>query len=221
VSLSILDRWRGHDLLLREGGLWDGNQAWPDFAAWCSEHRGRRCRLWLSSALLHELVCDRTLPLADDAAALAWARPVLQHYHGDAALAWPLAAWQQGRRRGVSALHGVSLDDVRSAAQRAGVRLQAVMPWWSLLLQQALRRHRALRGPQAQLLVMEGDRIAALGLEQGRLAQLELRRLDTGATDMLAPWCGTSTLPTLLLGRSGPGPLNAGSGPEWLTGAPA
>lgn len=234
MSPSMLDavraRWRSHDLLLREGeaaGLWDGTQAWPDFAAWCQAHRGRRCRLWLSQALLHELVCDAALPLRDDAAVLAWARPLLQHYHGDAALAWPLAAWQQGRRRGVSVLHGASLDGLRSTAQAAGVQLQAVRPWWSLLLQRAVQGHRTLRGAHAQLLVLEGDRIAALRLERGALAALELRRLDTTAAEMLAPWLGAGAPPTLALGYGsrlgwpGPGRLDAHDGAEWLTGAPA
>lgn len=220
MSPSMLERWRHHGLLLREGSLWDGTRAWPDFAAWCNAHSGGRCRLWLSSALLHELVCDPGLPLADDAAALAWARPLLQHYHGDAALAWPLAAWQQGRQRGVSALHGASLDTLRSSAQQAGVRLLAVKPWWSLQLQQALRQHRALRGPQARLLIAEDARVAVLGLERGRLTQLELRRLDPQADDKLAPWRAEDTTPTLLLGRNGPGPLDTG-GSDWLSGAPA
>ncbi len=225
MSPSMLERWRSHDLLLHAGGLWDGARAWPDFAAWRGAQRGRRCRLWLSSVLLHELVCDPALPLRGDAAALAWARPLLQHYHGEAALAWPLAAWQQGRRRGVSALHGASLDTLRSDAGRAGVRLLAVQPWWALLLQRALRRHRALRGPQAQLLLVEGACLTALGLEHGQLARLEVRRLDIAAADMLAPWAGAAAPPTLALGlghaAGAPGALDGSAGGAWLAQAPA
>ncbi|MBC7940296.1 MAG: hypothetical protein H7Z19_11120, partial [Chitinophagaceae bacterium] len=85
MSLSMFEPWRLHHLLLAETGLWDGATLHADFAAWCSARGGQRCTLWLSSACLFELVCEPDLPLADDAAALAWARGVLQHYHGEAA----------------------------------------------------------------------------------------------------------------------------------------
>lgn len=190
-------------LLLGDGGLWDGHRQWPSFDAWCTAHPRHACRLWLASALLHELVCDEGLPLADDGAVLAWARPLLQHYHGDAALAWPLAAWQQGRRRGVSVLQGVSLDALRAAAEGSGVRLLGVAPWWSLVLRRALKRHAALRRGDTRLLVVEGRCMAVIGLHDGTVHQLELRRLQAAQPAALGRW---------LLDSAGPAPLAIGYG---------
>lgn len=195
----MLERWRTHHLLLAEAGLWDGQALHADFAAWCSAHAGRGCTLWLSAACLLELVCETGLPLADDQAALVWAQRLLQHYHGDAAAAWPLAAWQQGEVRGVSALHGVDLQDLRGIAQRHRVRLQAVKPWWSLVLALALRRHRALRQGRTRLLVVEGARVMAVDLDQARVTALSQRRLDAaepGALQALAAAQG----PTVAVG---------------------
>jgi hypothetical protein len=186
---AFLQRWRGRPLLLREQDLWDGSRAWPGFDSWCAAHAGMACTLWLSTPLLHELVCEPDLPLASDTAALAWAQALLQHYHGDAALAWPLAAWQQGRRRGVSVLHGASLDSLRATAARHQVRLLAARPWWAQVLRLALQRHRALRHQQARLLVLEGTRLAVLELQRGQLAGLSLRRLEAATPQALLQWC--------------------------------
>jgi hypothetical protein len=114
----------------------------------------------------------------------------LQHYHGDAAAGWPLAAWQAGRRQGVSALHGVALDSLQSAADRAGVRLLGVAPWWARVLQQAAGHHARLRAGAARLLVVEGAHITALSLDEGRLGAIELRRLEEASTAALARWNG-------------------------------
>lgn len=199
MSPSMPERWRVHDLLLQRDALWQGERRWPGFEAWCAEHPRRRCRLWVSAALLHELVCDPALPLRDDAAALAWARPLLQHYHGEAAAGWPLAAWRQGRQRGVSALHGLGLQPLQACAASAHVRLLGISPWWSLQLQQALARHRALRAAQARLVVEEGGLLALLDLRRGRLVGLTLRQPDPRQWQGLAPAAGDTACPTLAL----------------------
>lgn len=212
MSPPMFDRWLARPLLLHAAGVWDGQQAWPGFDAWCEQHAGRRCTLWLSTSMLLELVCPGELPLADDRAVIEWARPLLQHYHGPAAAGWPLAAWQQGRRRGVSVLHGTALAALQASAQRARVRLAGVRPWWSLVLRRALRRHAELRATQARLLVIEVDRLAVLSLEQGRLAGLEVRRLDGPAPAALQAWCDDG-VPTLAVGYGlhgkPPAPINA------------
>ncbi|MFA6262766.1 MAG: hypothetical protein WC760_15005 [Bacteroidia bacterium] len=224
-------RWLPVSLLLGDNGLWDGHRHWPSFNAWCEANPRRACRLWLASTLLRELVCDEALPLADDAAVLAWARPLLQHYHGEAALAWPLAAWQQGRRRGVSALQGVSLAVLRNAADDAGVRLLGVAPWWSLVLRRALKRHAALRRGSARLLIVEGPCVAVIGLEVGSIKQLELRRLQAAEPDALSQWLQDSAGPPPLAVGYGlaAGPVigidfaetltGAAPSPRWLQGA--
>ncbi len=185
---GLLARWRTAPLLLRSDGVWDGRQHWSSFEHWCQAHPQRRCTLWLSSHLLHELVCDADLPLHDDPAVLAWAQPQLQHYHGEAAATWPLAAWQQGRRRGVSALHGLPLQTLQDSASRHRVRLAAVRPWWSLVLPLALRQHAALRAVQARLLVVEGVGVTVLDLCRGQVTGLALRRLDDATPRALADW---------------------------------
>lgn len=235
IAGRFLQRWRSTSLLLRREGPWDGRQSWSSFEHWCQAHPKRRCTLWLSSHLLHELVCDADLPLRDDHAVLAWAQPQLQHYHGEAAAAWPLAAWQQGRQRGVSVLHGVSLQAVQATAAQHGVRLVAVRPWWSLVLPLALRRHQALRGAQARLLVVEGDGVAALALRRGQVSGLALRRLDAATAPALAEWLaeqpgavGSAVAIGYGLGAGPVAGLQAAEGlaaaapaSRWLNGAPS
>ncbi len=189
LAAQWLARFRLAPLLLRSEGVWDGLQAWPGFDAWCEAHGGQSCALSVSSALLHELVCDVDLPLADDPAALAWARPLLQHFHGDAAQGWPLAAWQDGPTRGISALHGVRLDGVLSSARQHGVRVLAVRPWWARVLQLSLKRQPALRQGPARLLVLEGQGLTELVLREGQVMGVQIRRLDEATSPALRAWC--------------------------------
>ncbi len=189
---------------MHRAGVWDGRHAHVSFDDWCRAHPGVRCTLWLSSAWLFELVGEPGLPLADDKATLAWARGVLMHYEGEAAAGWPLASWQQGAVRGVSALRGIALTELRASASRARVRLQAVKPWWSLVLPRALQAHPPLRRGPARLLVVEGHSLTAIDLVDGRLAALALRRLDAAAPAPLQAWTSTEAKaaagPTLAVG---------------------
>lgn len=187
-----LARFRIAPLLLRRDGVWDGHQAWSGFEAWCSANAGRSSSVALSSALLHELVCDADLPLADDAATLAWARPLLLHLHGDVAQGWPLAAWQDGATRGVSVLHGVSLRALNETARAHGIRLLALRPWWALVLHRALHRQPALQRGAARLLVLEGCCVTDLALQDGCVSALQIRRLDEATHEALDAWCAAS-----------------------------
>lgn len=190
-------------LWLGPGGLWDaGATAWPQrrgpvqapqhhagLADWCQGRRGQAARLWLSGHWLHEVLVDARLPLADDAALLAYARGLLQHYHGDAAAAWPLAAWRAGGARGVSALHGVPLAPLRAAARQAGVALRSVQPAWAAALAAARRRAPLLaRAPAARLLVVEGDQFSQIDLAGGRITALQQRRLAAPTWAALQAW---------------------------------
>ena len=163
-----------------------------DWPAWCQAHAGRSVRLWLGASLTHELALAPDLALGDDPALLAYARPLLQHYHGEAAAHWPLAAWRcgaglQAPQRGVSALHGVDLVALQAAAGQAGVRLQAVQPGWSAAL--ALARVPALAvASQAQLLVVEGPLLTQLHTRHGQLLQLQRRRLPQAHWAALQAW---------------------------------
>ena len=153
------------------------------FDAWCQAHPGAACELALSSWLLHELLLDAALPLADDPARLVYARGLLQHYHGDEAAEWPLAAWQLAGRHGVSALHGLRLPALQHSARQAGVVLRAVRPWWSLAL--ALARPPAtLKAPPAalwRLLVVDGSLVTQIDLVHGTLDRLQNRCLSAAA----------------------------------------
>lgn len=186
-----------HALWLGPQGLWDygARPGWrrpaaepaapvrhASFDAWCQVHPGAACELVVSSWLLHELLLDRALPLADDPARLAYARGLLQHYHGDEAADWPLAAWQVAGRHGVSALHGLRLTALQRSACQAGVVLRAVRPWWSVALAIVRQRLRSLDAAAAgHLLVVDGGLVTQIELVGGSLDRLENRRL--GAAD--------------------------------------
>jgi len=185
-----------HGLWLGDGGVWDFGPlpGWQPFGArpalrgaplhhtsfeaWGQAHAGRACTVVLSGWLVHELLLDPELPLADDRARLAYARGVLQHYHGDAALQWPLAAWQAAGRRGVSALHALSLHTLQAQARQAGVGLRAVRPWWSVALALALQQRPTLASAEAaRLLVVDGRLVTQIDLARGGLVGLQQRRL--------------------------------------------
>lgn len=184
----LLARWRTQPLLLGEAGLWDGRQWHAGLEGAFATLRGRRVMLWLSSSVIVETPCPDGLPLADDAAALEWARGVLLHYHGEAAAGWPLAAWQAAQRRGVSAWRTPSLAAVRETAQAAGVHLAGVRPWWPAVLRQALRRDATLaRGP-ARLLLAEGTCLTTLDLADGEPDDVQVRRLAAASGAALAAW---------------------------------
>ena len=205
--------WRGppHALWLGRNGLWDygARPGWrrpaapaptvptpyaptppapvrhASFDAWCQAHPGAACELAVSSWLLHELLLDAALPLADDPARLVYARGLLQHYHGDEAAEWPLAAWQVAGRHGVSALHGLRLPALQHSARQAGVVLRAVRPWWSLAL--ALARPPVMptapAAPAAlwRLLVVDGSLVTQIDLVHGALDRLQNRCLSAAA----------------------------------------
>lgn len=177
-----------------DSGLWHaGDQAaptrWDGLADWCAAHPGARARLWLSAWWVVDVLVDGALPLHDDAALLAYVRPLLQHYHGDQAAPWPLAAWQAGAARGVSALHGLPLAELQATAARHGVHLQAVQPWWARALKMALRQQPALaREAAAQLAVVEGRLVTRLDLRRGALVGLQQRRLSQATPAALQAW---------------------------------
>ena len=185
-----------HALWLGPSGLWDfgpmpswrpwappatgsaGPRRHASFDSWCRAMPGQGCQLVLSAWLLHELLLDPALPLADDTARLRYARGLLQHYHGGAAAQWPLAAWHAGGQRGVSALHALSLPALQTSARQAGVALRMVRPWWSLALALAQQQLPALAAADsARLLVVDGLLLTQIDLAHGRLRQLQQRRL--------------------------------------------
>ena len=158
------------------------------------------------------------LPLADDAALLRYARGVLQHYHGDAAAGWPLAAWQAAGARGVSALHAVALDSLQASLRSAGVALRSLRPAWCQALAVAARQQPALlQGHNTRLLVVEGARLTQLDLAQGRLVGLQHRRLAQASLAALTDWVADHPVPLCLaVGHGLAAPLTAVDRPAGL-----
>lgn len=174
-----------HSLLLGHTGLWDAGSARAPyriakrcerFDGWCESNPGRVCDVWLSSTLVHELVCDPALPLATDTALVALARSAFTQRYGDAALAWALMPWSTQGQQGVSAIHGVDLGRLALVARQHRVRLNALKPRWVRVLALTLDRLPALRAiPQAWLVIVEGPVVNALRLHRGSLSEVEVR----------------------------------------------
>ncbi len=140
--------------------------------------------LVLSEHLLTPLVAepDLALPHADDLR--AHAAQVLAHYHGPAALAWPLAPWAQGhgagRRGGAWALsqaepwHAltVPLRTARPAAWAALAAVRAEDGAWA-------------RAPHAALAWVEAQLLCWMTLEAGVLQTVRHLRLADATPDAL------------------------------------
>lgn len=175
-------------LLLTADTLWDAaeGKSHDGFGAWCRAHAGQACELWVGAALLSDLVCEPGLPLRVPAARAAWARRVLQHYHGEAAAAWPLLPWRHRSALGACALRGPVLAEWQAQAAEHGVRLVAVRPLWPALLDRLLAQRPSLRRAAAgQAWLVEAGpeqaQVTRIALANGGLTAVSRRRLQ-------APW---------------------------------
>lgn len=214
--------------LLGDGGtVWDGPAApgWPSFDQACAAHPRGRVTLWVSGHLLHHVVAPRDLPLHDDAAMVAYARQLFVHHHGAAAADWSVGAWSSGGTRGASVLHGIALSSLQAAAQRHGVALTAVRPWWSAVLARLQQQHPQWhRAPQARLAIVEHHLVTWVQLERGCCADVQHGWLAeaTGATllDALAD-ASDARGPTIVCGHGLRGALPQRDGVTWLEGLAA
>ncbi|HEY4080732.1 MAG TPA: hypothetical protein VGM81_08550 [Burkholderiaceae bacterium] len=175
-------RWtQAAPVFLRPEGVRMASHDAP-FADWCAENRGSVCALIMSARLLHEMNFDAGLPLADDAARVAYARQQFTHYFGSQAQRWAFAAWSGG----ASALHGVDLAVLREAAQANDIVLRSVEPFWAPLLRRlAVEDPDWLRAPRAGLAWVEGAQLSWLTLEEGRLQGLRQSRLPAATQQAL------------------------------------
>ncbi|MEN9889908.1 MAG: hypothetical protein RLY78_203 [Pseudomonadota bacterium] len=189
-----------------------------DFAAWCAAHPGHRARLWLSAWRTQELVVDAALPLHDDAALLAYARPLLRHYHGEAAERWSLAAWRTPGCQGVSALVDPDIDTLRHQAAAHGVVLSAVQPWWARVCALALAMP-AVReaAPDGRLLITERQLLIDVQLAAGGVRQVQVRRLPAAHRQALVDWLADEALLATGNGDGGAGTA-ARTTPLWHIG---
>lgn len=204
-------------LLLTGASLFDpaDERSHAGFSAWCVAHPGRACALWLGSSSLTDLVCEAGAPLRAPTARTAWARRVLQHYHGEAAANWAMLPWRWRAAWGVTALHGPALEALQAQAQAHGVRLRAVRPLWPVLLERLLTQTPGLRRAKAaQAWLVETDAGQALltriVLAGGQVQAVNRRRL-------IAPW---ATQLQRLLDEEPPS-ADAAIALLWLGAAPA
>lgn len=161
--------------------------------------------LVLSEHLLTPLVAEADLALPTAADLRAHAAQVLSHYHGAAALDWPLAPWALGqgsqRRSGAWALTQAerwpaephTLRTARPAAWAALAAVRAQAPDWA-------------QAPHAALAWVESTLLCWLVLQDGVLQSVRHLRLD-GATPAalqarLAPLVGAlpAETPVMLAG---------------------
>jgi hypothetical protein len=162
-------------------------ERFDSFEAWCGAHAGEAAQLHLSGRLVHNLLIEPSLGLRGPAATLAYARQQFTHYHGAAAQQWPLAVALAGGGSVVCALHSLELGQLRSSAQRHGVRLLGAAPVWAAGLSSLARREPEFTQPgRRALAVVEGTLVTWLASDGGRIVALQQRRLDTPHLDELA-----------------------------------
>lgn len=147
-----------------------------------------RVDLVLSVALQHQLVCPAELPLEGARAIAAYAEQQFIHYFGTDAEYWPLAVWQAGPVRGVSALHGAARQAWAALqSQPLKQRVGRVLPAWAVALSTACSQHPQWpKSPQAALAWVEGPVLCWLVLQEGRLT--DLRQLRTRDLSDEALW---------------------------------
>ena len=215
--MNSLQRWqqRIQARLARPQPLFlDANSA-AGLAAWCAGHGGESVDLIVSAHLLHELVCEPGLPLADEAALQAYARQLFGHYFGALAQRWPLATWRVAEQRGASALHGLDWAALAAAAQAAQVDLRRVRPAWGPVLQKlAADEPTWLREPSAALAWVEGQVLTWVALREGQvraLRQLRLLEPTQAALGAALAELREGAMPVLVLGYG----IDAGASPVW------
>lgn len=209
MSPSMNSRWRSWRARFARPQTWVLTGP-SEFADWCAAHPCSACSLVVPARLLHEMSFEAGLPLADDAARQAYARQQFTHYFGAPAQRWAYAAWSGG----ASALHGVDLAALREAAQKQGVYLNRVEPFWAPLLRRlAVEEPDWLRAPRAALAWVEGSLLSWLTLEEGAVRSLRQSRLSAATQQSLG-----EALAELRDGRSvlvaGFG-LDGGATPVW------
>lgn len=158
-----------------------------DFAAWCAANEGAEATLRVSGHLIHNLIVDPVMALADEDAVRRYARQQFAYYHGPQADEWPLASWLDRSGSGACALHALDLTALRAAAARHDVRLRGVAPAWSagLASLSAANPSLAAAGRRA-LAVVEGTMLTWLVIENGRMTALQQRFLDAPRVPTLA-----------------------------------
>lgn len=178
--------------------FWDGE------ASLTGHTPGTALDVVVSARLLHELVCEPGLPLADDAALQAYARQQFAHYFGAAAQRWPLATWTFNEQRGASALHGLDWAALSAAAETGGVHLKRVRPAWAAALHTLAAEEPVWRhAPLATLAWVEGLTLTLVQPNAGTVRQQRLAAPTQAALDEALTGVPRADLKVLSLGLDG------------------
>lgn len=159
-------------------GVWTDGRG---FAAWCAEHPGARCTLWLAGSLSRPLLADPAARFREAPALAAWARRVLADYEeAPTGAAAAVAVWRSGARSGACVLDaGVDLAACQAVARQHGVRITGVHPLWAgaLALLEGDARARESLGGTGTLLVVDGAEVSVLRWRGGALSDVQNRWL--------------------------------------------
>lgn len=150
-------------------------QAHENIDAWCAAHEGSDADVVVSGHLVHSLLVDTAVPLADEHALQTYVRQQFTHYHGAVAQDWPLAHWSEGPQRGACALHALDLAAVQRLCASHDVHLRSVRPAWSVVLQGASQASPLAAHARTALAVVDGALVTWLRVEAGQLRALQQR----------------------------------------------
>ena len=177
-----------HAVLVDGGGAWswepgDCHAAATRHAsvdAWIEAHPGCDVRLWVSGQLLRSLGNERSTEAADHETMRLQARRTLVQRYGERAALWALTTWKNELAGGVCALAGVDLEALTRHAQRHGVRMRSVVPWWHHAFLEAQRCVASLaEAKAANVCVVEGQQIAWLATANGQLTEVRQGALES------------------------------------------
>ena len=176
---------------------------------WFSRHPGTNLAIWTSAQLLHNLDCDATTALIDDATFDKHVRQQLLNRHGDCAAKWPTATWRTRSGRGACALVGLDLPAVWRQAQQHDVRVQSIIPWWYHAYKTALQCVSSLRESRnAAVCVVEAEQVAWIACSNGAMTSIQQRVLQAPTVaalahemDSLRCRSSRSAEPTVVLGQ--------------------
>jgi hypothetical protein len=172
-----------------QGARWLANEAtaWhedprPVFEC-LHECKPGRTRVWLSETLVHHLVCEPGLPLADESAVRAYAQQQFEHYFGSQAQRWQIELWQQGQQKGATAL---TRPELLATARPALQAARQVSPAWCAALDLAMVAHGPmLQGSAAAVVWVEGALMCWISLRRGQVHQLQHHRLKQPTMEAL------------------------------------
>lgn len=158
----------------------DKGATFDSFQSWAAAHPGTDAQLFLSGHLIHSLAIEPALNVRGDAAVRGYAQQQFTHYHGTAAMRWPLTAWSGSGGAGACAGHAIDLEALGAAARAHDIRLLGICPAWSAGLPSLGTAIPQFAGVgRHALLLTEGGLVTWLVADNGVVVTLQQRYLDT------------------------------------------